>query len=183
MTPATLPALESFRKMQCHGNAEFRSADRRYGLIIGNCRLARLCARCATAHPMETGGVLIGRYNAMQDTAIVALASGPPRDSKNERSRFYRGTQGLNALLARLWSRQEYYLGEWHYHPDCVALPSTADVRQMQAIASDGAAHCPEPVLLIIGAGPIVTAHVFPRDEAAVRLNPVIAAHLPGGPK
>lgn len=169
--------------MQRQGNADFRSADRRFGLIISNCRLARLYARCAAAHPMETGGVLIGRYNARRDTAIVALASGPPPDSKNERSRFYRGTQGLNALLERWWGKQRYYLGEWHYHPDGAAVPSATDIRQMQEIASDSAAHCPEPVLLIIGDGPVTTAHVFPRDEAAVPLNPVVAAHLLGDPK
>lgn len=183
MPPATLPASGSFRTMQYQGSTEFRSADRRFGLIIGNRRLARLYARCAAAHPMETGGVLIGRYNKRRDTAIVALASGPPPDSENGRSQFYRGTQGLNTLLARRWARQEYYLGEWHYHPDGVARPSAADIRQMQEIAGDLASNCPEPVLLIIGAGPVITAHVFPRDGAAVQLNLVVAAHLPGDPK
>ena len=183
MPPATSPASGSFRMMQCQGNSDFRSADRRFGLIISKSRLAQLYARCATAHPMETGGVLIGRYNARRDTAIVALASGPPPDSKNERSRFYRGTLGLNALLEHWWAKQQYYLGEWHYHPDGVAVPSAADIKQMQKIASDNAARCPEPVLLIIGGGPVTTAHVFPRDEAAVQLNLVVAAHLPGGPK
>ena len=152
------------------GNSAFRSPDGRFRLVIGNRRLSVMRAECSESHPLETGGVLIGYYNARHDTAIVTGAGGPPPDSERGSARFYRGTQGLDRLLANLWRKREHYLGEWHCHPGGSARPSAADIRQMQEIANDYDAHCPEPVLLVMGANNAVTAHVFPRNESAIQL-------------
>ena len=62
-------------------------------------------------------------------------------------------------------------MGEWHYHPGGSAQPSAADIRQMRDIAKDDEAHCPEPILLVMGENNAVTAHVFPRDESAIELT------------
>ena len=169
--------------MPCKGRAEFRSPDGRFRLVIGNCQLSRMRDLCSKSHPLETGGVLTGYYNAGLDTAVVTGAGGPPPDSERGRTRFYRGTQGLGQALANLWRNKEYYLGEWHYHPGGSALPSAADVRQMQDIASDDNAHCPEPILLVMGEHNAVTAHVFPRNESAIELTAECATRFPRGCK
>ena len=165
------PASRTFPVTNRSGNAMFRSTNGRFGLVIGSNKLERMYSRCAAADPLETGGVLIGYYNAEHDTAIITRATAPPPDSQSGQTRFRRGTQKLNDMLARLWRKQEYYLGEWHYHPGGVARPSATDTRQMQEIAKDYDAHCPEPILVVIGANRTVTAHVFTIDKLPVELK------------
>ncbi len=166
--------------MKCPGKTEFRSADGRFGLVIGNRQLERLHALCAASHPLETGGVLTGYYNAGHDTAVITRAAGPPPDSQHGRTRFYRGTQGLNDMLSRLWRKREYYLGEWHYHPGGAVRPSAADVKQMQEIAKDAPSRCPEPILLLLGANGTAGAHVFFAGEPYITLLPKGQAHCQG---
>ena len=169
--------------MPCKGSTKFRSPDGRFRLVISHCQLSGMRDLCSKSHPLETGGVLTGYYNAGHDTAIVTGAAGPPPDSEKGRTRFYRGTQGLGQVLANLWRKREYYLGEWHYHPGGSAQPSPADVRQMQDIAKDDDAHCPEPILLVMGENNAVTAHVFPRNESVIELTAKYAARFPRGHK
>ena len=163
---------EMSRKIRPPDSAEFRSPDGRFGLVIGIAHLTEIRESCAKAHPLETGGVLIGRYNEAYDTAIVVRATGAPLDSESGPTTFLRGTRGLNGLLMRFWTKDEYYLGEWHYHPSGSARPSTVDIGQMQAIADDDGANCPEPVLLVAGEQDAVAVYVFPRGKPPVQLMP-----------
>ena len=160
------------QKRQRSDSREFRSDDGSFGLVIGNALLMKMKESCARAHPLETGGVLIGRYNEGHDTALVSRAIGPPSDSKSSLTTFLRGSRGLHGLLNRLWTRKEYYLGEWHYHPSASAQPSVTDSRQMQVIARDDDTGCPEPVLIILRAEDAITVHVFPRGQSTVQLTP-----------
>ena len=153
-------------------NFSFRSADGRFNLLIGECLRNELHTYCDAAHPLETGGILVGRYNCRRDTAIITTVTGPPADSTSRRTRFYRGVQGLQSALDACWDNGEYYLGEWHYHPDAAPQPSLADLRQMRGIAGDSSAQCPEPILIIIGANRAISAQVFPRNQAFVPLIP-----------
>ena len=158
-------------------DAAFRSPDGRFRLVIGDDQLAKILDMCLASYPLETGGVLTGHYNETLDTAIVTRATGPPPDSQRRRTAFYRGTQGLHELLRVLWSKKEYYLGEWHYHPGSSPEPSAADIKRMQEIAENDNANCPEPILLVAGGNRAITAHVFPRNQGVVRLTP---GHDPG---
>ena len=76
----------------------------------------------------------------------------------------------MRQMLLNLWRKREYYLGEWHYHPVGSAQPSAADARQMQDIAKDDDAQCPEPVLIVMGENNAVTVRVFPRNCSATKL-------------
>ena len=158
---------------QRHDDREFRSADGLFGLVIGEAQVMKMRESCARAHPLETGGILIGCYNEGHDTALVSRVTESPADSKSGPRTFRRGTRGLQGLLEALWSRREYYLGEWHYHPGASARPSSTDTRQMLAIAEDEDVGCPEPVLVILGRADAVSAEVFPRGRRAVQLTPV----------
>ena len=51
---------------------EFRSADGSFGLVIGDVLMTKMKEICARAHPLETGGILIGCYNEGHDTALVS---------------------------------------------------------------------------------------------------------------
>ena len=158
--------------MTCSTDAVFRSTDGRFRLLIGVGPLAHILDLCLDSHPLETGGVLIGHYGETLDAAIVTRVTGPPPDSRRRRTAFYRGTQGLQELLHALWRKNEYYLGEWHYHPGGSPEPSSTDVRRMQEIAESDDARCPEPILLVAGADCEMTLHVFPCNQEAVRLAP-----------
>ena len=126
---------------------------------------------CRESGDLETGGVLVGRYNEAHDTAIVTRVWGPPEDSVRRRASFWRGTQGLQEQLDALWKSREYYLGEWHYHPRGAGQPSNGDKWQMGRIAESLDYNTPEPVLIVVGGSDWeVLAHVFPRYSAAIRL-------------
>ena len=167
----TSPASMTFPVKNHPDNAVFRSTDGRFGLVINSNNLDRLHSHCAAAHPLETGGVLIGYYNAKHDTAIITCATAPPPDSQSGQTQLRRGTQKLNEMLGRLWRKHEYYLGEWHYHPGGLARPTATDARQMLEIAKDYDAHCPEPILVIVGANRTITAHVFTIDKLSIELK------------
>ena len=50
-----------------------------------------------------------------------------------------------------MWNQGQYYLGEWHYHPNASSLPSGIDNKQMIKLSRDKKLNCPEPILIIIG--------------------------------
>lgn len=154
-------------------NVTLTSSDSKFGLEISVSLLQVMAAHCKKAWPNEIGGVLIGRYNSARSLAQVTQAEPPTADSRGGRTWFHRGSQGLRQLLTSLWDRpeeqREYYLGEWHYHPDGAPSPSPKDRTQMQILAEDPDCHCPEPLLLIIGGSPkrgwSLGVFVFPRGK------------------
>ncbi len=154
----------------------FRSADGRFNLLVSERHLSDLRTFCAAAHPLETGGILIGYYNCRHDTAVITEVAGPPADSVSRPTRFYRGVRGLQPVLDDYWSKGEYYLGEWHCHPAGSPEPSLTDLRQMRSIATDASLQCPEPILLIVGSSSMINVQVLPQNEAAVLLAPTDAA-------
>lgn len=160
------------------------SADGRFGVEIQPGALRRALALCERAGTSETGGVIIGRYTASLDCAVVTELRGPPKDSRAGPTWFVRGAQGLADYLRTLWVRERrYYLGEWHFHPRASARPSAQDVAQMQEIARDERYRCPEPLLLIIGGSPpshhelaafvaLATKSLTPLDRRRERPSP-----------
>jgi integrative and conjugative element protein (TIGR02256 family) len=128
------------------------SADGRFGLKIDAEHLRVLLFECQQSRNIETGGVLVGRYNPNHTVASVSEVTPPPKDSKHGRHWFDRGINGLSKKLSDSWRRERsFYLGEWHYHPGVAPIPSSVDSRQMASIANSPAYVCPEPILLIIG--------------------------------
>jgi len=104
---------------------------------------------------METGGIILGRYSDDLKYAEILRVLGPTSDSASGGSWFIRGIRGLNRLLRTLWMlRKDYYLGEWHYHPNASPKPSLIDIAQMKVIARSESYNCPEPILIIIGGDP-----------------------------
>lgn len=109
----------------------------------------------ARARDVETGGVLFGQVRG--DAVVVLHASPPPRDSRATRTSFVRGTQGVLAMLQRRWKRGEYYVGEWHAHPETFPSASPQDKQSLHDIVADGSLVFAAPMLVIAG-GPIARA-------------------------
>ena len=150
------------------------SSDGRYRVHVGHIQLEFLLDTCRESGSLETGGLVVGRYNETHDTAIVTHIWGPPTDSVRGPTSFYRGTHGLQARLNSLWSTKEYYLGEWHYHPNGGGQPSIRDERQMIRIAESLRYNTPEPLLLVVGGSRWnVVCYVFPRQGSPVRMTPL----------
>ena len=130
----------------------FGSADRRFALRIPGKLLERVLEHCTEARPQETGGILIGRYSEDQRIAEVTAISGSTSDSRHHRTALVRGVRGLGRWLRWLWDRRaEYYLGEWHFHPDSAPEPSSVDSATILQIARSENYKCPEPILLVVG--------------------------------
>lgn len=133
----------------------FRSADKRFGVQLDAGQVQRLLDWCADAGAIETGGILVGRYTARHDCALVTDVLSAPHDSRRGPTWFQRGIVGLQAVLDRVWGqRRDFYVGEWHFHPFASPTPSPTDHTQMAAIAASASWKCPEPVLLIVGGNP-----------------------------
>jgi len=140
--------------MSKNKNYEYWSPDRKFGIVIKEWHITKILEECKNSGYRETGGIVVGYYTENLDCAIVTDVSFSPSDSKHGRSWFYRGVNGLQDWLNRLWNRKEYYLGEWHFHPFASAVLSFPDKIQIKKIAKSKSYSCPEPILFIIAGDP-----------------------------
>lgn len=158
-----------------HGEiVSFQSRDMRFGLKISKDELHSLHKMCS-ASSSETGGVLIGYYSDDLLWANVTKATSPPAGSVRCASSFIREGKPLSRLLDIYWKKKQYYIGEWHFHPNASAEPSSTDRNTMRSLASAKSLHCPEPILLIIG-GNCKHWHIHCSvfvDNTEIRLLPV----------
>lgn len=142
--------------MRGSADLTFASDDGRYRVVLNAGVVERMLAECVRATPVETGGVLAGRYSADRTTAVVTHMSGPPKDSQQGRFWLLRGVSGLRDWLEGLWKkRAAFYLGEWHFHPNSGPAPSPTDRAQMEAVSLSSRYNCPEPLLVIVGGDPV----------------------------
>ncbi len=129
----------------------YSSSDGRFKVLLFSDVISQLTNMIKIANNFETGGIMLGIYTHDQFVAQVRHITEPPKDSEFGPTWFRRGVKGLQKLLDKHWKREEYYLGEWHYHPNASANPSLQDISQMNQISNAKDYHCPEPILLIIG--------------------------------
>ncbi|MGI0493064.1 Mov34/MPN/PAD-1 family protein [Alkalinema pantanalense CENA528] len=164
--------------MKPKASLEFISSDNKFGLKVEKKEVSKILKICRSAGKKEVGGILVGTYDETHQFALVKDISGAPSDSKQSRSSFYRGIQGLQNLLNKFWAKQQYfYLGEWHFHPYASSDASLCDIEQMKAIAVSENYNCPEPILIICG-GKVdeewdMAAYVFPRNQEWIKLDGV----------
>lgn len=129
---------------------------------------------CHVSLPNETGGILIGSYTDNYTCAKITEVLKAPTDSESGPTWFFRGTSGVKKKLDRLWKeKKQFYIGEWHYHPNSSSNLSYQDVKQMISISNDYAYKCPEPILLIIGGNQLsweYSSYVFPKGKEFVQL-------------
>lgn len=129
----------------------FQDENKIYTITISKNVYEEMLCHCDKANPYETGGILIGNYSDDQTTANIIQITSVPKKSKHFKYNFYRSSKGLKEVLDLLWDKGQYYLGEWHYHPNSSAEPSNVDKKQMLKLSQDKKLNCPEPILVIIG--------------------------------
>lgn len=120
-------------------------------------RFLREALELARKHvPKEIGSALVGRYSADGNAARVVGVAPVPPDSKSYRYKFVRGTVGLRAFFADVFSKsrgRQHYVGEWHSHPGGAPVPSPTDDKNQEDIVRDVTARCPECILVIVALG------------------------------
>ena len=132
-------------------NLFFQDSSRIYNINLSNEVYEQMLCYCNKANSYETGGVLIGNYSQNQTMANILQITSPPKNYKHAKCNFRRGSDGLKKLLDTVWNQGQYYLREWHYHPNASSLPSGIDKNQMIRLSQDQKLNCPEPILIIIG--------------------------------
>jgi integrative and conjugative element protein (TIGR02256 family) len=147
----------------------------RYTVSLSESMIKVMLKWCKKANGMETGGIILGRYSVDLKCAEISRVIGPASDSLSGKTWFIRGIRRMNGLLRRLWIlRKDYYLGEWHYHPNASPIPSSIDIAQLMVIAKSESYNCPEPILIIIGGDPhsewSISINVFSRAGESVTL-------------
>lgn len=102
--------------------------------------------------PNEFGGILVGYYS--NDSRLLTITETIlPTKFKSSLYSFQRDTTGAEEELQALYSMkpQQYYVGEWHTHPNASPIPSGIDINAMNSIISSKKVVILNPVLLIIG--------------------------------
>lgn len=132
-------------------NLFFQDNSQIYGINLSGEAYEQMLHYCHESDPYETGGILIGNYSLDQTTANIFRITPAPKNSKYTKSQFYRSSSGLKKILDAAWKQGQYYLGEWHYHPNALSFPSIIDKNQMMNLSHNKQLNCPEPILIIIG--------------------------------
>lgn len=132
---------------------KYCSKDSSYEFIIPLAYFKKISKKAISCYPKEIGGVFIGFYsNDFHSAKITKLLF----NKKDEGSifRFSRNGDTLTKLLERAWKQsrgKEYYIGEWHSHPNSSPSPSTIDINNMISIAKTQEEQCKTPILGILG--------------------------------
>lgn len=101
-------------------------------------------------YPNEFGGFLIGKYSNDLSTLFITKFL-LPRKYKGHPMSFERSTDGLSKILHDIFnSSQEYYVGEWHTHPNGSTSYSSTDYNAMKKIAEHENVNIKNPILLIL---------------------------------
>lgn len=91
--------------------------------------------------PNETGGILVGSFDAQRRLLYIVDVLPAPPDSKESPAAFERGVEGLPAKrkeINEISAGWLDYVGEWHSHPaGCSCNRSPADCRQCNWIAGN----------------------------------------------
>lgn len=102
-------------------------------------------------YPNEFGGLLVGHYSLDKKTVFINQSIFPT-EFKSSRFSFNRGSRGLRRIFNTLFKMKpsQYYIGEWHSHPDGPTTPSGTDLNAFIQITSHNEVYIDNPILLIL---------------------------------
>lgn len=103
---------------------------------------------------IETGGILLGRFDDAARVVWVDIATGPPPDSRLSATHFERGSAGVAEVISarmKATKRASGYVGEWHAHPGGPAHPSSTDAHGMAYLVRSVIDAPRRALLLIVG--------------------------------
>ncbi len=139
-----------------------RTADDRHEVRLAASAVAEMRTEArrgarVRAPRVETGGSLLGGFDAAAGVVWVDEATGPPPDSLLSEVHFQHGTIGVEERLdARrtATARVTTFVGMWHTHPYGPAAPSPTDEEGMRELVLPVAKAPPRALLLIAGGQP-----------------------------
>lgn len=124
------------------------------GVTIADELLEKISGYGVKAFPKEFGGFLMGYYSddfkmlTITDSILPKLYTGTP-------SVFVRSIQGVEKMFEAFYVKKpsQYYVGEWHTHPNGSTQYSQTDLQAMIAIGKEDMIRIKNPVLLILSVG------------------------------
>lgn len=101
--------------------------------------------------PNESGGILIGNYSSDFRTLYIRDFI-TPKTQKKSLFFYKRSVSNLSETLKKLYEEKgQYYIGEWHSHPNGNSMYSSTDLNAMISIAKSETVNIKNPILLILG--------------------------------
>ena len=119
---ASAPSARWFR---WPNDVVLQTADRRWEVRLAAPAVAETWAEArrsarVSAGRVETGGSLLGGFDADAGVVWIDEATGPPPNSRLSEAHFEHGTDGVEARIAARRSataRVTAFVGMWHSHP------------------------------------------------------------------
>lgn len=101
-------------------------------------------------YPDEFGGFLVGRYS--EDFKSVEVTDYIlPKKYRNSPALFQRSTYDIEKIFKELFiAKKEYYIGEWHSHPNGSTIFSQTDLKAMKESVDCPTVIIKNPILLIV---------------------------------
>lgn len=128
----------------------FTNKDKTLNLIIEDDLLDKLSDIGRSHFPNEFGGFLIGSYSTDFKTVHVNDFILPQK-YKGFPFSFERYIDGLVESFNKLFKeKQQYYIGEWHTHPNGSTMYSSIDLKAMTEIVECETVQIKNPLLLIL---------------------------------
>lgn len=98
----------------------------------------------------EIGGFLIGYYSSDLKTLQINDFIIPKKYESSSHL-FERSIEGVFNIFKEIFkSKKQYYIGEWHTHPNGISMYSNTDLNAMKEIAGDENVIIENPILLIL---------------------------------
>ncbi|WP_214721220.1 Mov34/MPN/PAD-1 family protein [Exiguobacterium sp. s192] len=153
----------------------FKDEKKMFEISVSQDLINQLYKICESSLPNESGGILIGNYTKDCNLAVICQALPQPPDSRSGTTWFFRGIEDVKNKLDLLWEeKRQFYIGEWHYHPNNSSELSHQDIKQMISISNEESYKCPEPILMIIGGNSFFwenSFYIFPKGKEYIRLK------------
>lgn len=86
--------------------------------------------QCTNSFSVEYGGIIVGYYDATENTYVVTDITWPQKNDIQAKFHFVRKDPAHQSIMDDLWEKSESvksYLGEWHSHREKCPSPSWID--------------------------------------------------------
>jgi len=131
-------------------NIELKNKLKNVNLLVPEKLLQLLVEYGNNNYPNEIGGFLIGYYSNDLNTLHITDSLLPQKFNSLSRL-FERSTFGIRNILLNLFNtKKQFYVGEWHTHPNGTTQFSNTDLNAMTEIQNHKTVHIKNPILLII---------------------------------
>ncbi|WP_043707284.1 Mov34/MPN/PAD-1 family protein [Tenacibaculum ovolyticum] len=120
-------------------------------IIISDKLFSKISTYGIDQYPNEFGGFLIGYYSNDFKTLTISETI-LPKVYKGSPSLFQRSVEGIQKDFEEAYKKtpHQYYVGEWHTHPNGSIHYSNTDLKAMISIEQCKTVHIKNPILLII---------------------------------